>query len=209
MSESPTAGLERKYRFTSRVYDLLDWPWERQYRRWRPSIVGDVEGRALEVGVGTGQNLSHYPSGVELHAVDLSRPMLERAQRRASSARCRVSFHHADALDLSRFSDHSFDWYIATFLYCVLPDQLQARALAEMSRVLAPGGRFRLVEILYSHHRGRRLAQRVMAPCVHLLYGARFDRRTMEHLARVSGVEVTLTRWLKDDTYLLIEGRRT
>lgn len=209
MTDPRTRPLERKYRFTSRVYDLLDWPWERRYRRWRPDLVGDVTGRVLESGVGTGQNLRFYPPDVDLHAIDLSEGMLQRARRRARTASCDVTLRKADALDLAHLDDGSFDWYVATFLYCVLPDDLQPTALEEMARVLAPGGRFRLVEMLYSRRFFQRLVQRIMAPYVEWVFGARFDRRTLEHLEAAPGLEITGTRWLKEDTHLLLEGRRT
>lgn len=208
MSESRTAALERKYQLTARFYDVLDWPWERQYRKWRPEIVGDVQGRVLEVGVGTGRNLRHYPPGAEVEGVDLSSAMLSRARRRASRASAEITLRKADALALGHVDDASFDWYIATFLYCVLPDELQPPALAEMARVLRPGGRFRLVEILYSNKPSQRFRQRVFAPFVERVYGARFDRRTRDHLRTTPGLEVTGTRWLQGDTHLLIEGRR-
>lgn len=208
MTDPRTAPLERKYRYTAPLYDLLDWPWERQYRKWRPEILGDLAGRVLEVGVGTGRNLRHYPSDVDLHAVDLSEAMLARARERAADARCRVTLRRADALALDHLDDGAFDWYVSTFLYCVLPDELQPAALAEMARVLAPAGRFRLLEIVYSDRFWRSLPQRILAPLVERIYGARFDRRTREHLEATPGLELTGVRWLKEDTHLLLEGRR-
>lgn len=207
MTDPRSAPLERKYRLTARVYDILDWPWELQYRKWRPEILADLGGRVLEAGVGTGRNLRHYPAGVEVHAVDLSEAMLDRARRRARHARCPVTLRRADALDLHHLDDDAFDWYVSTFLYCVLPDELQPAALAEMSRVLRPGGRFRLVELFYSRQPARRLVQRLLAPFVEAVYGARFDRRTLEHVEETPGLEITETRWLKGDTVLLLEGR--
>ncbi len=56
--------LQAKYRTTSLFYDILDYPWERQYKKWRPGLLKDMRGRVLEAGVGTGRNLRHYhPSG--------------------------------------------------------------------------------------------------------------------------------------------------
>lgn len=208
MTDPRTAPLERKYRLTARVYDILDWPWELQYRKWRPEILADLEGRVLEAGVGTGRNLRHYPGGVEVHAVDLSEAMLARARRRARLARCPVTLRRADALDLRHLDDDAFDGYVSTFLYCVLPDELQPPALGEMARVLRPGGRFRLVELLYSRQPARRFVQRLLAPFVEAVYGARFDRHTLEHVEEAPGLEITGTRWLKGDTVLLVEGRR-
>ncbi|MFQ5677566.1 MAG: hypothetical protein ACE5G1_16875, partial [bacterium] len=53
-------SLQAKYNITARFYDILDYPWERQYKRWRPGLVKDVRGRVLEAGVGTGRNLKYY-----------------------------------------------------------------------------------------------------------------------------------------------------
>ncbi len=53
--------LPAKYDATAWFYDILDFPWELQYRRWRPALVGDVRGSVLEAGVGTGRNLPYYP----------------------------------------------------------------------------------------------------------------------------------------------------
>jgi hypothetical protein len=53
-----------RYNITALFYDLLDSPWELQYRKWRPELVGDLRGEVLEAGVGTGRNLGHYHSSV-------------------------------------------------------------------------------------------------------------------------------------------------
>lgn len=206
----PTASraLQAKYRWTAPVYDILDYYWERQYRKWRPAILADLAGDVLELGVGTGRNLEFYSSRVRLVAVDLSAHMLVRAARRAQEARCPVRLLQGDATDLRDLPDASFDWVISTFLCCVMPDALQPRALAEIERVLRPDGRFRLLEILYSQHPALRHRQRCFAPFVEWLYGARFDRRTREHLEGTTGLCVTGTRFLKADTHLLIEGVR-
>lgn len=201
-------ALMRKYRLTAWLYDILDYPWERQYRRWRPRLVGDVTGRALEAGVGTGHNLAHYPGGADVTGFDLSEAMLRFARRRAALARCPVTLIQADATDLSRFADNSFDWYLSTFMYCVMPDELQPQALAEMARVLRPGGRFRLVEIQYSADPKIRRRQQFLAPFVSAVYGARFDRHTLELLRQMKSVAVERVSYLKDDTNLLIEGKK-
>lgn len=200
--------LQAKYRWTAPAYDILDYYWERQYRKWRPEILADLTGDVLELGVGTGRNLEFYPSCVRLVAVDLSPHMLARAAHRARKARCPVRLLQGDATDLQELPDASFDWVISTFLCCVMPDAIQPRALAEIERVLRPDGRFRLLEILYSQHPALRRRQQYFAPFVEWIYGARFDRRTREHLEGAAGLHVTGTRLLKADTHLLIEGER-
>lgn len=206
--ETTLRSLQSKYRLTSRVYDVLDYPWERQYRKWRPEILKDVNGRALEAGVGTGRNLSYYSSSVDLTAIDLSEGMLRQARKRIPEAKCRVKLEERDATNLKTFANENFDWYVSTFMYCVMPDNLQTLALQEMSRILKPGGRFRLIEILYSKNPVLRRRQKILAPFVEFVYGARFDRRTLEHLDTIPSLKITRTSYLKADTHLLIEGEK-
>ncbi|MBI1813181.1 class I SAM-dependent methyltransferase [Candidatus Peregrinibacteria bacterium] len=208
MRDASTQFLARKYRIVSWFYDILDYPWERQYRLWRPLLLSNVEGTVLEAGVGTGRNLRHYPSAAHVTGVDLSSEMLVIAKKRARQARCSVTLMQQDALHLRDLPSARFDWYVATFLYCVLPDALQPRALEEMIRVLKPGGGFKLLEIVYSKDATLRRRQEFLAPLVEQLYGARFDRHTLEYLREKDGIEIVNTRFLKADAYLLIEGRK-
>jgi len=205
-ADEATRALVSKYRVTSWFYDILDYPWERQYRRWRPLLLADVSGSVLEAGVGTGRNLRHYPPQADVTAVDLSPGMIRTAAKRAGKAACRVRLLCRDATRLSDLPSDHFDWYIATFLFCVLPDRLQALALEEMERVLKPGGRFMILEMVYSKDPRLLRRQKAFAPFVEKVYGARFDRHALEHLQENDAVAISRTRYLKADTYLLIEG---
>ncbi len=199
--------LER-YRITACFYDILDFPWELQYRKWRPDLVGDLRGEVLEAGVGTGRNLKYYRPDVTLTAIDLSPAMLKRAKRRARKAQCRITFFREDACTMESIPSNRFDWVVATFLCCVIPDELQRAALEQFARVLKPGGRFRLMEMVYSRIPAVRRRQDLFAPFVEKVYGARFDRNTLACLREVGTLKVTSTRFLKHDVYLLIEGIR-
>jgi len=66
-------------------YDILDYPWERQYRKWRPGLLEDVSGEVIEAGVGTGRNLRFYPSNTKVTGIDLSKAMLKISNKRSSS----------------------------------------------------------------------------------------------------------------------------
>ena len=200
--------LRRKYRLTSWFYDILDYPWERQYRRWRPALLAEVRGTVVEAGVGTGRNLRHYPPQATVTAFDLSPGMVRIASKRAKKAACQVSLHCLDATRALSLPSNHFDWYISTFMYCVLPDHLQPLALAEMVRILKPGGRFKLLEMRYSKDPRLLRRQRLFAPFVEKVYGARFDRHTLEHLQAEDRIEISDTRFLKADTYLLIQGSK-
>ena len=202
-----TQRLRSKYRLTSWVYDVLDYPWERRYRRWRPGLLAELEGRVLKAGVGTGRNLEYYPPGVQLTGLDLSPEMLTRARRRARRSPAAVTLIEGDATSLPQ-PDGEFDWYISTFMFCVMPPEVQRLALSEMARVLRPGGRFRLLEIKWSKSPRMRRNQERLSPLAGCLYGAGFDRRTLEHVEGTPGLEVSATRFLHADTYQLINGYR-
>ena len=99
-----------------------------------------VESRLLEIACGTGISTAHLrralPAGVEIEATDLNPAMLE-VERRKHEGVAGVSFSEADALDLP-FADDSFDAVACQFGIMFFPDK--ARGLAEMARVLRPGG---------------------------------------------------------------------
>ncbi len=200
--------LQNKYNVTAFFYDILDYPWERQYRKWRPALVGDLRGKVLEAGVGTGRNLEYYHQDVELLGIELNEYMLRKAERRKARARCDVKLINEDATVMSSIPSSQFDWIFSTFMCCVMPDEIQTLAIEQFSRVLKPGGRFRLLEMVYSENEKIRKKQKAFAPFVEKVYGARFDRNTLQHLERSTTLTVSSTSFLKDDTYLLIEGIR-
>ncbi len=135
----------RKYAKEASNYDKeMDfferWVFGTEHRGWGCSqAIGDT----LEVAIGTGLNLAHYPADVRLSGVDLSPEMLALADARAKKRRRPIQLREADAQDLP-FTDTSFDTVVCTYALCSVPDE--ARAISEMSRVLRPGGRLILVD---------------------------------------------------------------
>ena len=201
-------SLRAKYNITAMFYDILDYPWERIYREWRPWLLGDLRGKVLEAGVGTGRNFQHYHQSVELTGVDLSDVMLRKAARKVKKANCKIELLHDDASMMRLVDSNQYDWIISTFLCCVVPDEFQPMALEQFSRVLKPAGKFRLLEMVYSKNRKIRRRQDLFAPFVEKVYGARFDRKTVQYIEESAELEITGKRFLKDDVYLLIEGAR-
>ena len=144
--EDHVTYTRERYQRIAPLYDLLDLPFEyRRYRHLRPLLFKDINGTILDAGVGTGRNFPFYPIGAKVLGIDLSPAMLERARRRLGEARADVELREMDVTQLD-FPDQHFDGAVATFLFCVLPDALQTPALAEIRRVLKPGGIVRLLE---------------------------------------------------------------
>jgi ubiquinone/menaquinone biosynthesis C-methylase UbiE len=200
--------LQAKYNIVALLYDVLDYPWERIYKKWRPTLLEDVRGKVLEAGVGTGRNMKYYHDSVELVGMDISDRMLNIARKRAKNSKCKVDLIHEDATTMKSVDSNQFDWILSTFMCCVMPDNIQELAIEQFGRVLKPGGRFRLLEIIYSKNKKIRKRQDIFAPFVEKIYGARFDRNTLRYLMQSTKLKVTNVSFLKDDVYLLIEGIR-
>ena len=195
-----------RYQRIAPFYDLLDLPFEhRRYRRIRPELFQGLSGRLLDAGVGTGRNLPFYPLGAEVIGIDLSPAMLARADQRRRALGAAVTLREMDVTRLD-FPDSQFDAAVATFLFCVLPDNLQVPALQELGRVLKPGGHIRLLEYVRPQGAIRRAIARIWEPWMAWAYGAGFDRRTEEHIS-AAGLQVVESRFVVDDLIKLIEVR--
>jgi phosphatidylethanolamine/phosphatidyl-N-methylethanolamine N-methyltransferase len=130
----------RVYENLANVYDLFFGPTLHPGRieaiRKMKIQPGDS---VLEVGVGTGINLSMYPSSCDITGVDLSTPMLAKARERIVNKglrNCRVA--EMDAAQMS-FADETFDIVYAPYLISVVPDPV--KVVHEMQRVCRRGGR--------------------------------------------------------------------
>ncbi len=195
-----------RYQRIAPFYDLLDLPFEhRRYRRIRPELFQGLSGRLLDAGVGTGRNLRFYPLGAEVIGIDLSPAMLARADQRRRALGAAVTLREMDVTRLD-FPDSQFDAAVATFLFCVLPDNLQVPALQELGRVVKPGGRIRLLEYVRPQGAIRRAIARIWEPWMAWAYGAGFDRRTEEHIS-AAGLQVVESRFVVDDLIKLIQVR--
>jgi ubiquinone/menaquinone biosynthesis C-methylase UbiE len=110
----------------------------------RHDLLADVGGDLLEIGFGTGLNLPHYPPHVEkLTTVDPNPGMNRLARRRVAESGIAVDQRTLGGEALP-FGNNSFDCVVSTWTLCSIPDA--GRALAELYRVLRPGGRFVFLE---------------------------------------------------------------
>jgi ubiquinone/menaquinone biosynthesis C-methylase UbiE len=110
----------------------------------RDNLLAGASGAVLEIGAGTGLNLEHYPDAVtELTLTEPEEPMARRLEEKLAASTRTGRVVRARAEDLP-FADDSFDTVVCTLVLCTVSDP--ERALAEIERVLRPGGRFLFLE---------------------------------------------------------------
>lgn len=139
-----TERIRRHWDRQAPRYDRMMARMERLFldgsREW---LCSKADGDTLEVAIGTGRNLPYYPDRVNLTGIDLSPRMLEIARERAHTLGARVDLREADAQHLP-FADASFDTVVCALSLCAVPDL--GASVAEMRRVLRPGGRLLLLD---------------------------------------------------------------
>jgi SAM-dependent methyltransferase len=114
------------------------------FRSWRADTCAELHGRVVEIGFGSGLNVEHYPDGVaEVVAVEPSSVAVRLASDRIARSPVPVRLVGLDGQSLP-LDDASCDTALCTFTLCTVPDP--AAALAEVVRVLAPGGTLHFLE---------------------------------------------------------------
>lgn len=133
------SAVAKSYARWAPVYDHTFGAISGVGRKRAVSVLNSLGGRVLEVGVGTGLSLPHYGADVAVTGIDASAQMLAKAQARVATQRLAhvegLRLMDARAMD---FADASFDNVTAMYILSVVPEP--ARVMAEMARVVRPGG---------------------------------------------------------------------
>jgi ubiquinone/menaquinone biosynthesis C-methylase UbiE len=160
------------------VYDAVMWPFERAaIGAWRSRLAAAAHGRVLEIGSGTGAQLRWYAPAAEVTALEPDDGMRARLSARARRAKVPVTVSGGRAEDLP-FAPASFDTAVSAFALCTVSDP--AAALAELRRVLVPGGTLLLLEHVHLTWQPGRVLQTAAAPAwAGVAGGCRLDRDTL------------------------------
>jgi ubiquinone/menaquinone biosynthesis C-methylase UbiE len=146
-------------------------------RQW---ICAQTVGDVLEVAIGTGLNLAHYPEQVRLTGLEWSPTMLDLARHRAEHLDRTVDLRLGDAQAL-QFPDGCFDTVVCTFSLCAIPDE--RKALEEMARMLRPGGLLLLADHVEATRWYARAVQRLLELVTIPVGGEHFRRRPFREVA--------------------------
>lgn len=181
---------------SGRLFAALYPPTERLLGRradpLRHALIADLTGQVLEIGAGTGALLPRYASATRVLALDRNPHMLRRAHP-AARARSLTELLLGDACWLPLAAD-SVDAVVSSLVLCSVPRPEDA--LAELTRVLRPGGKLRLLEHVRSDRAAVAAAQHLASPLwSRLAEGCRLDRDT-ESIVREAGFAVEKRRRL-------------
>lgn len=200
-----TERSKRYWDGAARRYDgqmaLLEKVLIRGGRWW---LARRVEGRILEVAIGTGRTLPHYPAGADLTGIDLSPAMLAIARDRATNLGTAADLRVGDAHALP-FEDGEFDTVVCALSLCAIPDP--ATAIAEMSRVLVPGGRLLLLDHVGSTWPPIYAAQWLVERLTIRTAGEHYTRRPLP-LVQAAGFTIVETRRTQAGTIERIFARK-
>ena len=190
-----TQTITKAYARWAPVYDLV---FGAVFERGRHAAIAAAERvgrRILEVGVGTGISLPHYSKACQLCGVDISEPMLRKAQERLDELGLR-NVEGLWVMDAERllFPDASFDVVVAQYVITTVPDP--EATLDEFARVIKSGGEIILVNHLGAVSGVRATLEHAFAPLARWL-GWRVEfgwDRLAQWAARHGGVRVVEQR---------------
>lgn len=150
-------------------------------REMRRELVAGAGGRVLELGAGTGANLDLYPDAIsELVLVEPDPHMTKRLRERLADSRRTARIVEAPAERLP-FEDDGFDTAVVTLVLCTVPDP--ATAIAELARVVKPGGKLLFIEHVRGEPDLARWQDRLERPWRFLADGCHCNRDTLAMIA--------------------------
>jgi len=195
--ETEAARQKRVWDKSAPSYDkqiaFFEKTWFGGGREW----LGErTRGRVLEVAIGTGRNLPHYPAGAAVTGIELSPAMLAIARQRAAGLGRDADLQEGDAERLP-FADASFDTVVCALSLCTIPNP--AAAIGEMNRVLVPGGRLLLLDHIGSTWPPVHAAQWLLEQITIRAAGEHFTRRQLP-LVEAAGFQVIETERRKAGT---------
>jgi ubiquinone/menaquinone biosynthesis C-methylase UbiE len=157
-------------------------------RPLRQRVCDGLEGEVVEIGFGSGLNIPYYPESVtRVAAVEPADLSWKLAQKRLPTTRVPVERSGLDGQSLP-FDDDSFDTALSTWTMCTIPDV--ERALAEVRRVLKPGGTLRFVEHGLAPDEGVQRWQHRLEPVQKRVFGGCHLTRAVPDMLTAAGFEI-------------------
>ncbi|MHA1972059.1 MAG: class I SAM-dependent methyltransferase [Candidatus Hodarchaeales archaeon] len=179
--------IQKRYNWYSNFYDKFEAPMEKMaFKLLRKRIMGSLQGKILEVGVGTGKNLPYYQSTTKVIGIDISTGMLSKATNRVKRLKLRNVELNLMNVENLLFEDNTFDTIVCTFVLCSVSDLI--KAVMEMLRVLKPDGNIIMLEHVLSQMPLMALFQKLFNPFTRGKFGFNIDRNTVANVQKAGGI---------------------
>jgi len=173
-----TELIKKRYDRISSLFDVMD---HMIRSSWRKSLLENLHGNVLEVGVGTGSNLPYYPENVHVTGIDFSPKMLAKAYKKIGESKAKVVLKEMDAQQMD-FSDNTFDFVVSTCVFCSVPDPVQG--LKEIRRVVKPEGKILMLEHMRSENSVAGISLDLVNPLTVRIIGANVNRNTIKNIEK-------------------------
>ena len=184
-----TEKIKKRYNRAAKFYDIVENPMEMMaLKKWRIELMKELKGKVLEVGVGTGKNIEHYPPNIDITAIDFSEKMLKKAYEKAVKFDKKVKLINMDAQNMN-FPDNTFDVIFTTCVFCSVPDPILG--LKELRRVCKPSGKIIMVEHVRSEKKVLGVIMDILNPIVVNTYGANINRKTLDNVNNAGFINVS------------------
>lgn len=189
---SLNSKIKKRYDRYAFFYDLLEFfPEKFFFAKYRKMIIPTLKGSILEIGVGTGKNLPYYLDKAEVTAIDFSEKMLGKARNKLKQLnKENITLQVADVQTLP-FPDNSFDFVVATFVFCSVPDPI--KGFNEIKRVLKKDGKAIFLEHVKSKNKIKGRIQELLNPLTVGVFGFNINRETWSNITK-GGLKI-----IKDD----------
>ena len=175
------------------IFTLLDRYQHHLLGARKRELLADLPPTVVELGSGTGASLRYLPEGTRLIAVEPNVHMHPALRRHAASRGVELEIRQESA-ERTSLPDASVDVVICTLVLCTVSDP--AATVAEVRRILRPGGRFIFIEHVHAEARPLRRLQRIVArPWRYTFEGCELDRDTASILATAGFDDLRIDRF--------------
>jgi SAM-dependent methyltransferase len=174
--------------FAETTYDKFLAPFEKlRLSEKRGLLLSQTFGKVLEIGVGTGVNLAHYPYSqleqLDLIDIDLTQKVIH--YKFPNNFPVSIAEYSVENLP---FDDAYYDFVVFTLVFCSVPDPI--KGLSEVMRVLKPGGKILFIEHVLPHRHGLKQLFKGFSPLwKKMAHGCHLDRETLQ-LIKLAGFEI-------------------
>lgn len=204
-------SVKNRYDRIAPVYDkfeyIMEWLAFNKWRKYLWELIAESVhpgDRLLEVGVGTGKNISYYPKKLDIVAIDFSPKMLTEAREKADRHERKVSLKEEDVQKLT-FPDDSFDFIVTSCVFCSVPDPILG--FKELNRVIKSDGELYLLE----HVRSKKILLGSFMDLTNFIpkyiWGANINRHTLNNI-RQAGLQIKYVENLWLDIFKLIIAQK-